>query len=82
MPMAFDGNKPPFLEWTSEVRGFLQLNDLAFLTNLDTAFSEVHPITLNDIYGGRDETEAIDNGIREHQAGLAALNEELALVSL
>ena len=76
IPTAFDGNNPPFLEWKSE--GCLQLNDFAFLTNLDTAFNEVHPVTLNDIYGGRDETEAINNGIREHQAGLAAPNEELA----
>ena len=78
MPISFDGNHPPFLEWTSEVRGFLQLNDFGFLTNLDTAFSEAHPVTLNDVYGGRDNTEDIDNGIRQHQEGLAALNEEHA----
>ena len=78
MPTSFDGNNPPFLEWTSEVRGSLQLNDFAFMTNLDATFNEVHSVTLNDIYGGRDGTEAIGNGIRRHQAGLAALNEEYA----
>ena len=50
MPTSFNGNTPPFLEWTSEVRGFLQLNDFRFLVNLDTAFNEVNPVSLNDIY--------------------------------
>ena len=31
-----------------------------------------------NIYGGRDESEAIDNGIRRHHAGIDALSEELA----
>ena len=78
MPTSFDGNTPPFLEWTSEVRGFLQLNDFGFLVNLDTAFNEVNPVSLNDIYTARDDTEAIDRGITQHNEGLAALNEELA----
>ena len=78
MPIAFDGNNPLFMEWTAEGRGFLQLNDFAFLINLDTAFNKVHPVTLNDIYGGRDESADIDNGIRQHQARIAALNEVLA----
>ena len=78
MPTSFDGNTPPFLEWTSEVRGFLQLNDFGFLVNLDTAVNEVNPVSLNDIYTARDDTEAIDRGITQHNEGLAALNEELA----
>ena len=78
MPTSFDGNTPPFLEWTSEVRGFLQLNDFGFMVNLDTAFNEVNPVSLNDIYTARDDTEAIDRGITQHNEGLAALNEELA----
>ena len=78
MPTSFDGNTPPFLEWTSEVRGFLQLNDFGFMVNLDTAFNEVNPVSLNDIYTARDDTEAIDRGITTHNEGLAALNEELA----
>ena len=68
----------PFLEWTSEVRGFLQLNDFGFLINLDTAFNEVNPVSLNDIYTARDDTEAIDRGIIQHNEGLAALSEGLA----
>ena len=78
MPTSFDGNTPPFLEWTSGVRGFLQRNDFGLWINLDTAFNEVNPVRLNDIYSARDDTEAIERGIRQHQEGLAALNEELA----
>ena len=78
MPTSFDGNTPPCREWTSEVKGFLQLNDFGFMINLDTAFNEVNPVSLNDIYSARDDTKAIDRGIRQHQEGLAALNEELA----
>ena len=63
MPTSFDGNTPPFLEWTSEVRVFCQLNDFGFMINLDTAFNEVNPVSLNDIYSARDDTEAIDNEV-------------------
>ena len=53
IPTFFDGNNPPFLEWTSEVRGFLQLNDFAFMTSLDTIFNEVHPVTQRRLWWQR-----------------------------
>ena len=76
MPATFDGNNPRFLEWTSEVKRLPSTTILH--SSPDSAFIDVTPVTLNDIYGGRDESENIDNGICKHQAGITTLNEEPA----
>ena len=53
-PTPFDGSSPPFQEWASELRTFLDINGFQYIPQMDSAFREDAPIHLYHLCSGTE----------------------------
>ena len=77
-PTPFDGSSPPFQEWASELRTFLDINGFQYIIQMDVAFKEDAPIHLHHLCSGTDPGTAAQDGITAGRAGIKELQDELA----
>ena len=76
-PTPFDGTSPPFQEWASELRAFLDINGFQYIIQMDIAFREDAPIQLHHLCSGTEPGTTAQDGITATKAGIKALQEEL-----
>ena len=76
-PTPFDGSSPPFREWASELRTFLDINGFQYIAQMDIAFREDSPIYLYHLCAGTEIGTTAQDGITEYKAGIKILKEEL-----
>ena len=76
-PTPFDGSSPPFQEWASELRTFLDINGFQYINQMDIGFREDAPIHLHHLCSGTEVGAAAQDGITNDKSGIKALQEEL-----
>ena len=77
-PTPFDGSSPPFQEWASELRTFLDINGFQYITQMDVAFREDAPIHLSHLCAATEIGTVAQDGITEDKAAIKILQDELA----
>ena len=76
-PTPFDGSSPPFQEWASELRTFLDINGFQYIIQMDTFFREDAPIQLHHLCSGTKPGKAAQDGVTAAKAGIKTLQDEL-----
>ena len=76
-PTPFDGSSPPFQEWASELRTFLDINGFQHIAQMDIAFREDAPIHLHHLCSGTEVGTLAQDGITADKAAIKALRDEL-----
>ena len=76
-PKPFDGSSPPFQEWASELRTFLDINGFQYIAQMDIAFREDAPIHLHHLCSGTEIGTTAHDGIIEDKAAIKILKDEL-----
>ena len=76
-PTPFDGSSPPFQEWASELRTFLDINGFQYIPQMDIAFREDAPIHLHHLCSGTEVGTTAQDGITEDRAAIKILRDEL-----
>ena len=76
-PTPFDGSSPPFQEWASELRTFLDINGFQYIPQMDIAFREDAPIHLYHLCSGTEIGTTSQDGITEDRAAIKLLKDEL-----
>ena len=77
-PTPFDGTSPPFQEWASELRTFLDINGFQYILQMDIAFREDAPIHLSHLCAGTEIGATSQDGITQDKAAIKLLQDELA----
>ena len=77
-PTPFDGTSPPFKEWASELRTFLNINGFQYIQQMDVAFREDAPLHLSHLCAGTEIGTTSQDGITEDKAAIKLLQDELA----
>ena len=76
-PTPFDGSSPPFQEWASGLRTFLDINGFQYIAQMDIAFREDAPIHLHHLCSGTEVGTLAQDGITADKAAIKALRDEL-----
>ena len=76
-PTPFDGTSPPFQEWASELRTFLDINGFQYIAQMDIAFRDA-PIHLSHLCAGTEIGTTSQDGITQDKAAIKLLQDELA----
>ena len=79
-PTLFDGSSPPFQEWPSELRTFLDINGFQYIPQMDIAFREDAPIQLHHLCSGTEVGGAAQDGITNDRAAIKTLRDELKIL--